>query len=52
MIPSNVNQISVAKERLGWAPTIALRDGLRATIGYFDRLLASDFDERVHVEPT
>ncbi len=33
--------IALAAERLGWRPTIALREGLRSTILYFDRLLSS-----------
>ena len=32
--------ISLAGTQLGWAPTVALRDGLRRTIDYFDRLLS------------
>jgi UDP-glucuronate decarboxylase len=32
--------ISRAARDLDWAPTIALRDGLRHTIGYFERLLS------------
>ena len=32
--------ISLAKEKLGWEPTVPLREGLRQTIGYFDRLLS------------
>lgn len=32
--------IDLAKERLGWAPKVQLREGLRETIAYFDRLLA------------
>jgi UDP-glucuronate decarboxylase len=28
--------ISIAKERLGWAPVVALREGLAKTIEYFD----------------
>jgi UDP-glucuronate decarboxylase len=32
--------ISLAKELLGWTPTIQLRDGLAKTIAYFERLLA------------
>lgn len=31
--------ISIAKERLGWAPKIPLREGLRPTIDYFAYLL-------------
>jgi UDP-glucuronate decarboxylase len=31
--------ISKAKELLGWAPTTAVDDGLKATIAYFDGLL-------------
>ncbi|MDZ4858259.1 MAG: UDP-glucuronic acid decarboxylase family protein [Candidatus Hydrogenedentes bacterium] len=31
--------ISLAKDKLNWQPTIALKDGLRKTIDYFDRLL-------------
>ncbi len=33
--------ISLARERLQWAPAVKLRDGLRETIAYFARLLAS-----------
>lgn len=32
--------ITRARTELGWEPTVALRDGLRHTIGYFDRLLS------------
>lgn len=32
--------ISSAKERLGWAPTVPLRVGLRKTIDYFDLFLS------------
>lgn len=32
--------ITLAKNELGWAPTIALRDGLEKTIAYFDQLIA------------
>jgi UDP-glucuronate decarboxylase len=32
--------IGLAKEQLGWTPTVPLRDGLKPTIAYFDRLLA------------
>jgi UDP-glucuronate decarboxylase len=31
--------ISVAREKLGWIPTVPLRDGLQRTIAYFDALL-------------
>jgi UDP-glucuronate decarboxylase len=31
--------ISLARDTLGWQPGIALEDGLKKTIGYFDRLL-------------
>ena len=31
--------IGLAREKLGWEPKVALRDGLTATISYFDRLL-------------
>jgi UDP-glucuronate decarboxylase len=32
--------ISLAKDRLGWTPRVALRDGLKDTVAYFDRLLS------------
>jgi UDP-glucuronate decarboxylase len=31
--------IGLARARLGWEPRVALRDGLKPTIGYFDGLL-------------
>ncbi len=31
--------ISLAREKLGWEPTVPLRDGLKPTIAYFDELL-------------
>ncbi|WP_334163041.1 UDP-glucuronic acid decarboxylase family protein [Phenylobacterium sp.] len=34
--------IAKAREVLGWAPTIALDDGLKRTIAYFDGLLRAD----------
>jgi UDP-glucuronate decarboxylase len=34
--------ISLAREALGWEPTVQLREGLVETIAYFDRVLASD----------
>jgi UDP-glucuronate decarboxylase len=36
--------ISLAKEVLGWEPRIALRDGLRKTIDYFDGFLSEERD--------
>lgn len=32
--------INLAKDRLGWEPSVPLREGLRHTIEYFDRLLS------------
>lgn len=32
--------ISLAKARLDWEPTIQLREGLEKTIAYFDKLLS------------
>jgi nucleoside-diphosphate-sugar epimerase len=32
--------IALAKQQLDWQPTVPLRDGLKHTIGYFDRLLS------------
>jgi len=32
--------IALAREKLGWEPKVALRDGLRHTIDYFDKLLS------------
>ena len=32
--------ITLAKERLAWQPSVPLRDGLKHTIGYFERLLS------------
>lgn len=34
--------ITLAREKLGWEPTIPLREGLRHTIEYFDRLLSAN----------
>ena len=31
--------IKVAREQLGWEPTVKLEEGLKATIAYFARLL-------------
>jgi UDP-glucuronate decarboxylase len=38
--------ISRARDTLGWAPTVALREGLRRTIGYFERLLTDGTSPR------
>jgi UDP-glucuronate decarboxylase len=32
--------ITMAQQRLGWAPTVALADGLKSTIAYFEHQLA------------
>lgn len=34
--------IALARGRLGWEPTVSLRDGLMATIRYFDQQLSDD----------
>ena len=34
--------ISLAKEVLGWEPRVALREGLRKTIDYFDAFLSEE----------
>jgi len=34
--------ITVARERLGWEPTVRLEEGLQRTIAYFDGLLGKD----------
>ncbi|MBK1620614.1 NAD-dependent dehydratase [Lamprobacter modestohalophilus] len=34
-------EISLAREQLGWEPKVALREGLRPTIAYFDALLSA-----------
>jgi UDP-glucuronate decarboxylase len=33
--------IKMARSRLGWEPTVGLEDGLKETIAYFEKLLAS-----------
>ena len=33
--------IALAKEKLGWTPTVQLDDGLKETLGYFRRLLSA-----------
>jgi UDP-glucuronate decarboxylase len=32
--------ITLAREKLGWEPTVALRDGLQKTIAYFDKVIS------------
>jgi len=34
--------IALAKDRLGWAPSVSLEDGLKETIAYFQRVIASN----------
>ena len=34
--------ITFAREQLGWEPRVALRDGLRPTIAYFEGLLQGE----------
>ena len=34
--------ISLAKAKLGWEPAVQLREGLKPTIDYFDKVLAED----------
>jgi UDP-glucuronate decarboxylase len=34
--------ITIARDRLGWEPTVPLRDGLTRTVAYFDRLLSGN----------
>jgi UDP-glucuronate decarboxylase len=43
--------ITQATERLGWRPTVPLKEGLRLTIAYFDKLLAGRQDWRDSVRP-
>ncbi len=33
--------ITLARERLGWTPTVSLEDGLKETVAYFRRVLAA-----------
>ncbi|MEZ5855399.1 MAG: UDP-glucuronic acid decarboxylase family protein [Hyphomicrobiaceae bacterium] len=40
--------ITKARGTLDWAPHVALRDGLRHTIGYFDRLLSEGTNVATH----
>jgi UDP-glucuronate decarboxylase len=37
--------ITLAKEVLGWEPRVALREGLRKTIDYFDAFLSEELAE-------
>jgi len=41
--------ITKAKELLGWRPTVALNEGLNATIAYFEALLSERGSEAAHV---
>jgi UDP-glucuronate decarboxylase len=41
--------ISLAKAALGWTPTVELREGLKKTISYFDRVLANADSATVEV---
>ena len=34
--------ITLAKDRLGWSPSIKIDEGLRSTVDYFDKLLKSE----------
>jgi UDP-glucuronate decarboxylase len=46
--------IGLARERLGWQPAVALRDGLERTIAYFDGILGRGIDATAagaHDEP-
>ncbi len=43
--------ITQATERLGWRPTVPLKEGLRRTIAYFDKLLAGRRDRPDSVRP-
>jgi UDP-glucuronate decarboxylase len=40
--------IRLARKVLRWKPTVPLEDGLRRTIAYFDELLTSGADGRLH----
>ena len=40
--------ITLARKLIGWEPTIQLRQGIEATVAYFDRLLSSKPD---HAQP-
>ena len=43
--------ITLAKEHLGWRPTAPLKEGLRRTIAYFDKLLSGRQDAPASVRP-
>jgi UDP-glucuronate decarboxylase len=43
--------ITLAKEHLGWRPTVPLKEGLRRTIAYFDKLLSGRQDSPDTVSP-
>jgi UDP-glucuronate decarboxylase len=43
--------ISQAQRELNWQPVVQLREGLKHTIGYFDRLLAEDRPVAVNGSP-
>lgn len=34
--------ITLANRRLGWMPSVSLKDGLQKTIAYFDNVLSKD----------
>jgi UDP-glucuronate decarboxylase len=42
--------IALAKEVLGWTPTISLRDGLQRTVAYFEQLIRSETATRIAAE--
>jgi UDP-glucuronate decarboxylase len=44
--------ITLAKDRLGWKPIVALRNGLAETIGYFEELLSGKRKEDGHRRST
>lgn len=43
--------ISAAGTHLGWKPTVSLREGLRHTIAYFDRLISSQRHSEDKIRP-
>ena len=44
--------ISLATERLGWRPSVKLREGLTRTIEYFDSVLSTEAHVAGAVETT